>query len=446
MDTEKPDAQAPLPHSTLHGAGDGAPCGEILPGEAWAGRAVGLLDLDAFFASVEQLDHPEWRGRPVIVGGDADKRGVVSTASYEARRFGVHSAMPSAQAKRLCPDAIWAPPRHDRYREMSRAVMACIEARTPYVEPASIDEAFFDVTPGRFSREDPVAVCREIADRVAGLGVTCSMGLSTSKTVSKIASERNKPNGLTVVYPGTEAAFLAPLSVRALSGVGPRTHRALEELGIRTLGQLARADPRELEARLGVLGPRLVERAAGRDPSPVAELAAPEEAKSVSSERTFARDLQGRDEVVSAVRYIATLTARRLRAKGLRGRTVTLKCAYRFGETRSARTTLPHRTDDDREIAEAALGELGRIWSEGTPVRLLGIGVEGWEERPEQLSLFSDDGGASDEEGRAARGRLDRATDLLRKRFGAAAAMYGSELRFKDGVSKTPPTRHGDAP
>lgn len=412
-----------------------------MPGTAWEGRAVGLLDLDAFFASVEQLDHPEWRGRPVIVGGDADKRGVVSTASYEARAFGVHSAMPSAQARRLCPDAVWAPPRHGRYREMSDLVMARIADETPYVEPVSIDEAFFDVTPGRFSHADPVSICRRIAARVSELGVTCSMGLSTSKTTSKIASERNKPNGITVVYPGTESAFLAPLSVRALSGVGPRTCESLERLGIRTLGQLAAANPAELEARLGAVGPRLVERAAGRDPSPVAELAAPEEVKSVSSERTFSRDLTDPGEVASAVRYIASLTARRLRAKGLRGRTVTLKCTFRFGETRTARATLPHRTDDEHALAGAGLELLGRVWSEGTPVRLLGIGVSNWDEVPEQLGLFDD---PVDEGAERARGRLSEATDALRRRFGASAAMYGSELRFRDGVSKTPPTRHRD--
>lgn len=408
-----------------------------MPGDAWRGRAIGLLDLDAFFASVEQLDHPEWRGRPVIVGGDADRRGVVSTASYEARAFGVHSAMPSAQARRMCPDAVWAPPRHGRYREMSDKVMVCIADETPYVEPVSIDEAFFDVTPGRFSHDDPVSICRRIAARVGELGVTCSMGLSTSKTTSKIASERNKPNGITVVYPGTEAAFLAPFSVRALSGVGPKTCEALERLGIRTLGQLAAANPAELEARLGAVGPRLVARAAGDDPSPVAELAAPEEVKSVSSERTFARDLVGADEVASAVRYIASLTARRLRAKGLRGRTVTLKCTFRYGETRTARTTLPRRTDDERALADAGLDLLGRVWSEGTPVRLLGIGVSNWDDAPVQLGLFDDADEAGAEE---ARGRLSEATDALRRRFGAAAAMYGSELKFRDGVSATPTT------
>ena len=193
----------------------------------WQGPAVGLLDLDAFFASVEQLDHPEWRGKPLIVGGSADRRGVVSTASYEARRFGVHSAMPAATARRLCPQAVWTQGHYDRYREMSAAVMSILVDETPLVEQVSIDEAFFDVTPGRFSRESPVAICRRIQGRVAELGVTCSIGIGVNKTVAKIASEREKPRGLTVVLPGTEAAFLAPLPVGAMSGVGPATESRL---------------------------------------------------------------------------------------------------------------------------------------------------------------------------------------------------------------------------
>lgn len=207
----------------------------------WRGKAIGLMDLDAFFASVEQLDHPEWRGKPVIVGGDANRRGVVSTASYEARKFGVHSAMPSFQAQRLCPQAIWTHGHFDRYRTMSAQVMAFVLDETPLVEQVSIDEAFFDVSPGRYSSEDPVRICRRIQARVAELGITCSIGLGTSKTVAKIASERDKPRGLTVVYPGDEAAFLAPLPVRSLSGVGASTEKVLSDLHIRTLGQIGRA-------------------------------------------------------------------------------------------------------------------------------------------------------------------------------------------------------------
>lgn len=419
-------------------------------GGGWEGRAVGLLDLDAFFASVEQLDHPEWRGRPVIVGGDADRRGVVSTASYEARAYGVRSAMPSARARRLCPQAVWAPPRFRRYQEVSAQVMAAALEETPRVEQVSIDEAFFDVTPGRFSDGDPVEACRRIAERVASLGVTCSVGLSTSKTVSKIASERNKPNGLTVVFPGTEAEFLAPLPVKVLGGAGPRTCEALERMGVRTLGDLAKASPDALEARLGVAGPRLARRAAGVDGSPVALWDSGEEPKSVSSERTFASDLTDPGEVRTALRYIAGLAARRLRSKGLRGRAVTLKCARAYHEARTATARLASRTDDERELFGAAEGLLAEVWEEGAPVRLLGVSVSGWDEEPEQPLLFDPDGLGlpadvpADARGRAERQEaLDRAADALRGRFGEAAAMYGSELRMRSSTTGTPPGRQG---
>ena len=414
-------------------------------GARWEGPAVGLLDLDAFFASVEQLDHPQWRGKPVIVGGDADRRGVVSTASYEARAFGVHSAMPSAQAARLCPDAIWTNGRFDRYREMSAQVMDILGDETPYVEQVSIDEAFFDVTPGRFCDESPVDIVRRVCSRVAELGITCSVGLSSNKTCAKIASERNKPNGITVVYPSTEGAFLAPMPVRALSGVGPSTQAALETLGIRTLGQLAQADPRVLEARLGVVGPRLIVRASGAEVSHVAERAAPDEVKSVSNERTFAQDLTTREEVSAAVGYLSGVVARRLRRKGLRGHVVTLKLTYCVGQTRTARCQVRGLTDDEHTIAEHARELLEGLWSPGVHVRLMGVGVSQFTEgcAAVQPSLFDDV--EAQEDARQRSDALARATDSLRERFGEAAAMYGSELRFRNRVSNTAPQHKDDA-
>ncbi|MBM6999450.1 DNA polymerase IV [bacterium] len=411
---------------------------------AWDGPAVGLLDLDAFFASVEQLDHPEWRGKPVIVGGDPERRGVVSTASYEARRYGVHSAMPSAQARRLCPDAIWTRGDYARYREVSGRVMAILGAETPYVEQVSIDEAFFDVTPGRYSNEDPVTIVRRVSDSVRALGVTCSIGLSVNKTTSKIASERNKPRGITVVYPGTQRAFLAPLSVRSMSGVGARAEQALRELGITTLGDLAAADPEALERRLGVLGPRLVLRARGEERSPVVEQAAEEDVKSVSNERTFAEDLTSGEDVRPAVGYLSSLVARRLRRRGIAGRTVTLKIAFSYGDTHTVRTTLPVPTDDEHEIAAAARGLLPSLWHEGDHVRLMGVGVSGFSDGSptEQLSLFQDV--ERDDERRAKNKRLAQASDALRSRFGDAALMYGSELRFRERTSHTAPQHKPD--
>ncbi|MBM6774102.1 DNA polymerase IV [Olsenella profusa] len=413
----------------------------------WEGPAIGLLDLDAFFASVEQLDHPEWRGRPVIVGGSAERRGVVSTASYEARRFGVHSAMPSATARRLCPQAIWTQGNYARYREMSDKVMAILDAETPLVEQVSIDEAFFDVTPGRFSRESPVAICRRVQRNVSELGVTCSIGIGVNKTVAKIASEREKPRGLTVVLPGTERAFLAPLPVGAMSGVGPATERRLEQMGVRTLGELSRVDEGVLRRAFGVLGPRMALRAAGLERSQVAEAAAPEAAKSVSNERTFERDLTSEDEVRAAVRHVASVVGRRLRRKGLRGRTVTLKVKYDATRGRTAQHRLAAPTDDERVFGEAAVALLGELWNPGEHVRLIGVGVSGFDEdAPEQLSLFGD--GPQDEQEGAPRARdrsaLGRVTDELRERFGEGAVGYGRDLRFKGHTSDTMPM-HKDA-
>lgn len=401
---------------------------------AWDGPAVGLLDLDAFFASVEQLDHPSWRGKPVIVGGPASKRGVVSTASYEARKFGVHSAMASATAERLCPDAIWTHGNFARYREVSARVMALIVDETPLVEQVSIDEAFFDVTPGRWSNENPIWICRRLQSRVSELGVTCSIGIGVNKTVAKIASEREKPRGLTVVYLGTEAGFLAPLPVGAMSGIGKASQARLDQLGIHTLGELARADEKLLAQNFGVMGPRMKVRAAGLERSSVAPIDAPEDVKSVSNERTFEHDLLDEAEIKAAIKHIADMVGTRLRKKGLAGRTVTLKIKYDARTSRSAQCQLRERTSDERVFGEVAVGLLDEVWRPGQPVRLLGVGVSGFEERAEQAALFSTDdasGAAPGTKGGRDLSALGRVTDQLKARFGESAIAYGHDLRFK---------------
>lgn len=404
---------------------------------AWEGPAVGLLDLDAFFASVEQLDHPDWRGKPVIVGGSADKRGVVSTASYEARRYGVRSAMPSGQAARLCPDAIWTQGSYARYSEMSGKVMAIIGDETPYVEQVSIDEAFFDVTPGRYSRESPIEICRRIQARVAELGITCSIGLSTSKSVAKIASEQEKPRGLTVVLPGTEASFMAPLPVRALSGIGPAAERALERIGIRTLGELARADTSLVESALGSHGTKMQLRARGQELSRVAAVDEHEEAKSVSNERTFERDLTDETEIRAAVLSIAGLVGRRLRKHGLAGVTVTLKVKHDAVHAHTAQRRLASATDDERIFGPAAADLLDHVWSPGQPVRLIGVGISGFgAEAGGQLALFTEDAPAA---GGRDRSQLSATADSIRERFGTDALSYGRDLRFKGRTSNTQP-------
>ena len=407
------------------------------------------MDLDAFFASVEQLDHPEWRGKPVIVGGSAERRGVVSTASYEARTYGVHSAMPSWQAKRLCPHAIWTHGHYARYRELSNQVMAIIEDETPLVEQVSIDEAFFDVSPGRFSAESPIAICRRIQQRVAELGITCSIGIGANKTVAKIASERQKPRGLTVVLPGTEASFLAPLPVRAMSGIGSASERRLSELGIKTLGQLAAQDPERMREVFGVAGPRMVLRARGAEQSRVRPADEPEEVKSVSNERTFARDLTTRDELEAAIDHVSALTGARLRRKGLCGTQVTLKLKFDISHTHTAQRQLDQPTDDEHVFGAVARALLDGLWREGTGVRLVGVAVSGFDgAKPRQLGLFdsleateaSSDASDSDTHHHTRDLRaLSQATDDIRRRFGNEAVSYGRDLRFRDTESDTAP-------
>ncbi len=403
---------------------------------AWRGKAIGLLDLDAFFSSVEQLDHPAWRDRPVIVGGSPAKRGVVSTASYEARRFGVHSAMASATAARLCPDAIWTSGNFARYREMSAQVMAILTDETPLVEQVSIDEAFFDITPGRYAPEEPYQVCARIQQRVSELGISCSIGLGTSKSIAKIASERDKPRGLTVVFPGTEQSFLAPMPIRALSGIGSAAEKALGQLGIKTLGELARADEQELARALGSAAHTMRLRAAGIDGSAVSSAYEEPAPKSVSCERTFETDLLDCDEIEAAVLHIAAMTGRRLRKKRIKGSTVTLKIKHSPTSLHTAQTRLAAPTDDEHVFGPAACELLAKVWSPGQPVRLIGVGLSHFDETPATARLFDRDGATPRA---AALRKLSTATDLVRERFGDEAISYGRDLRFSKHVSDTAP-------
>lgn len=378
--------------------------------------------MDAFFAAVEQLDHPEWRGRPVIVGGPSSGRGVVSAASYEARRYGVRSAMASARAERLCPEAIWARPRFERYREMSDAVLAILEQFTPHVQPVSIDEAYLDVTAGKHASADPVAVAEEVQSRVEALGITCSIGVASSKTVAKIASDHLKPNGLVVVYPGDEAAFLAPMSCGALPGIGPKTAAALASRGIRTLGELAALDEGTAAAVLGTHGPELVMRASGIDSRRVRRNPP---AKSVSNERTFAEDLRSREEVERALESLCERVARRIRRKGISGRTVTLKLRFSDFTTRTVQQTMPQPTHGAEEILSATLEMLSDVWRPGVGLRLLGVGVSGFEERGQQLELLEE---SREEEDDGRRRRLTAGLDAVRERFGDDAVKRGREV------------------
>ena len=334
-------------------------------------RTIIHADMDAFYASVEQLDRPQLRGKPVVVGGPAESRGVVVAASYEARRFGVRSAMPMRRALRLCPQAVRVSPRFGRYGEISRQVMAIFRVVTPLVEPLSLDEAFLDVT-GRVKRLGGVeALARRLKRQVREkTGLTVSVGIGTNKTVAKIASDREKPDGLVIVRPGTERGFLAPLPVRALWGVGPKAETALNEAGFGTVGEIAEAAPQQVEALFGGRGRQIWEMAQGRDDRPVE----PEhERRSVGAETTFPRDLAAGPELRQELSRMAQEVCGRLARQGLRARRVVLKLRYANFRTITRQASRPDPAGGLEEIRGMAAALLDQTVAEGDRFRLLGI-------------------------------------------------------------------------
>lgn len=389
-------------------------------------RKIIHLDLDAFFCAVEEGRSPALRGQAFAVGGRPDQRGVVSSCSYAARQFGIHSALSMAQAVRLCPHLIIVPPHFDAYRAASQQVMARLHNLTPLVEQISIDEAFLDVT---MLRDDVERIARGLqADIRDGLGLPCSLGVATNKLVAKIATNTGKasakrdqpPNAILVVPPGTEAAFLAPMSIRELWGVGPKTAEQLGHLGIHTIGDLARWSPADLERRFGKHGAELSERARGIDTRPVE----PEsETKSISREITFARDVADGGRLRRTLRRLAEEVGRRTRREGLRGTTIKIKLRWSDFTTLTRQVTLDAATQHDDDIHRAALALFDKAWIHGKPVRLIGVGISGFDDGGQQLSLW--DGGdvkASESQ------RLESTLDDLRERFGDRIIRRGSDL------------------
>jgi DNA polymerase IV len=370
-------------------------------------RTILHVDLDAFFASVEQRDHPELRGRPVIVGGGGPgDRGVVSAASYEARRFGVHSAMSLREAGRRCPDGVFVPVDGRRYQAASRDVMAVLRRFTPLVEPISIDEAFLDVTASADLFGDGPTIARRIKDEVqADVGLTVSVGVATTKLVAKIASDLRKPDGLVVVASGEEAAFLAPLAIGRLWGVGERTAAALADFGVRTIGDLADLPPDVVVRRFGKHGASLVERARGIDPDPVHD---GDPAKSVSHEHTFDVDTTDREAIERTLLAMADGVAGRLRSAGVKAGTIAVKIRDSSFRTITRQRTLAEPTDMTEPIYRTAL-ELARPELRGIRVRLLGVAASNLGAR-EQLSMFSTDD--------PKRRRAIEAADAVRRRYG----------------------------
>jgi DNA polymerase IV len=347
---------------------------------------VGHLDLDAFFAAVEELENPELRSKPLIVGGDPQGRGVVATASYVARKFGIHSAMSCAEARRRCPHAIFVRPRHSVYREYSQEVWSAVRDVVPTVERTGLDEGYLDLGEVAANFSEARALAEAVQTSVRGATrLTAAMGVATSKVVAKIASDRRKPGGLTVVPPGREASFLAPFDVRRLPGVGPRSEERLRAAGLETIGELAALTDAELKQLLpGKVGLLLRDRARGIDPRP---LETSSERISISTEETFERDVDDRDQLKDELRRMATSLAEHLVKKGETARTVTTKVRYPDFAIRSRSTSLPVGTDDPERIGELACQLLDRALDDRPgPLRLVGVGVSGFEPH-RQLAL-----------------------------------------------------------
>jgi DNA polymerase-4 len=333
------------------------------------------LDLDAFFAAVEELENPQLREKPLVVGGDPHGRGVVSTANYVARKYGIHSAMSAAEALRRCPHAVFVRPRHTLYGQYSRAVWETVAELVPRIERTGLDEGYLDLgtVASDFVRARSLASAIQTSVR-GSTRLTCSLGVSTSKVVSKIASDRRKPGGITVVPPGREADFLAPLAIRILPGVGPRAEERLSRSGVTTIGALAAFADDELRALLpGSVGQLLRNRARGIDPRDL-ELNA--EQASISAEDTFARDVTDRESLHVEVRRLAEIVSERLVRSELSGRTVTAKLRYADFSIRTRSTTLPAAIDDAETIGDVACGLLDRgLRDRPGALRLVGVGV-----------------------------------------------------------------------
>jgi DNA polymerase IV len=338
------------------------------------------LDLDAFFAAVEELEDPSLRTVPLVVGGNPQGRGVVATANYVARAFGIRSAMSSAEALRRCPEVVFVRPRHALYRQYSQAVWSAIREVVPRVEQVGIDEGYLDlgtVVP-TFQRARTAAEAVQTSVRAA-TSLSCSLGVSTSKVVCKVASDRRKPGGITLVPPGTEARFLAPFAARALPGVGPRAEQRLAAAGVTTIGDLAALGGAELRVVLpGTIGPLLRDRARGIDPR---DLELETERVSISVEETFERDISDRAVLHSEIRRMAGEVAEGLVRRGLSARTVTAKLRYSDFSIRSRSTTLPTPIDEAERIAELACALLDRgLRDRPGALRLAGVGVSGLSE------------------------------------------------------------------
>ena len=408
-------------------------------------RTIFHVDMDAFFVSVEELFDPSLKGKAVVVGGQRDERGVVSAASYEARKFGVHSAMPLRTAAKLCPHAIFVDGHPDRYRECSTKVYEVLGTFSPVVEMASIDEAYLDMTGTDRLHGPPLKAAHLLHARMkADTQLNCSIGIGTSRLIAKVGSAKAKPNGVLWVVPGQEAKFLAPLDVRDIPGVGKVMEQNLHAMAIRQVGDLAALDEGVLEEHFGKWGLALAGKARGEDAGGWfdTEVGAHEDPKSISHEHTFNEDTADPVQLESTLMRLSEMVARRLREHALHARTIQLKLRYKDFTTITRAHSLPEPTQLDTEIFTQIRVLFRKNWKKGSAVRLLGVHVSSFEEAPAgQLDLL--DGGRHQRWQQAL-----AAADKLRDRFGEGSVGLAGGMRgvFREKAHENPASLPGKGP
>jgi DNA polymerase-4 len=402
------------------------------------------VDMDAFFVSVEELFDPSLKGKPVVVGGRPNERGVVSAASYAARKFGVHSAMPLRTAYKLCPQAIFVDGHPERYRECSHQVYEVLRSFSPLVEMASIDEAYLDMTGTERLHGPPFRAAHLLHERMkTQTKLNCSIGIAASRLVAKITSDQAKPNGVLWVMPGREAEFLAPLDVRKVPGVGKVTEKNLHAFGIRKVGDLARLDDRFLEERFGKWGLALAGKSRGLDAggwfdTEIGEDTGP---KSISHEHTFSEDTANLEQIESTLARLCEMVGRRLREHGLYARTIQLKLRYTDFSTITRAHSVGRATQLDTELYGEIRALFHANWKRGATVRLLGVHVSSWSDCEEQMDLLGE------EKHERWRGAL-AAADRLRDKFGESAVSLASSMRgtFREKTHENPVGMPGKGP
>jgi len=388
------------------------------------------VDMDAFFVSVELLERPELRGKPVIVGGQPNQRGVVTAASYEARTFGVHSAMPLRTAGRLCPHAVYLDGHHAKYSEWSDRVASILAEFSPIVEMVSIDEAYLDLAGTQRLHGPPLATADKLLRTITCCtGLPCSGGLAATRLVAKVASDQAKPRGLLWVAPGSEARFLAPLPVRKIPGIGEVTERALRALGIETVEQLGAVPHEKLEKIFGQWGTALYRKARGGDSY---EFVIDAEPRSISQNHTFGQDTEDTAALVSMLSHLSQKACRRLREAGLAARTLTLTIRYAGFDTYTRSRTLGEPAQLDSDIFAVFQNLFHTHRNKARKIRLLGVSLSGLTHGAGQLDLLA-------AERRAKLEKLTRATDALRDRFGFGSVQFGGSLHSGDSERSNKP-------